>query len=361
MTISFMAGRRIQGLDSDLTATALPSGSIGGWVQVGRTTLGSAGDTITVSNIPDKRYYMVLSNWIPTGGATDTLMRLGNGSTDATAKYAYRASDNNGSDYTATTTNTYYGNPDNTKTTPTFMTQYIANKSDKEKLSMHHSVNQNSAGASSAPNKQESVGKWTETSNPLDTYTLQNAGAGSYASGSEVVVLGYDPADTHTNNFWEELYSGSGASGMDTGANGFTAKRYLWIQMYLEDMISGGNVQMVLNGLDSSNNYACRYIINDGSGGGSSFLTSRSDNLIHLGQSNETNAFINIFIVNTGSNEKLGMVFDMTSQQAGAGYAPSRQKIAFKDSQSTQITDVEIRRANGSWGANSRLKIWGAD
>ena len=32
-----------------------------------------------------------------------------------------------------------------------------------------------------------------------------NTNAGSFDSGNEVVVLGWDPADTHTDNFWEEL------------------------------------------------------------------------------------------------------------------------------------------------------------
>jgi hypothetical protein len=33
-------------------------GGVGGWVELGRTTLGSAGDSISVASLPDKRYYM---------------------------------------------------------------------------------------------------------------------------------------------------------------------------------------------------------------------------------------------------------------------------------------------------------------
>ena len=356
--VNYLDSRRIAGTTAERSSIPIPATS-GGWVELGRTTLGSAGDNITVSSLANKRYYMILRSVKGTTvGGAQSVSRFGSGSIDTGSNYATRYNDNGGTDGTYTSgsfmLDGYDGNPE-------LGVHYIANYSTKEKLMTGNLVSQNTAGAGTAPNRREQASKWTNTSNPIDIINLFNNGGADFDTGSELVVLGWDPSDTHTTNFWEELYSGSGASGMDTGANGFTAKRYLWIQMYLEDMISGGNVQMVLNGLDSSNNYACRYIINDGSGGGSSFLTSRSDNLIHLGQSNETNAFINIFIVNTGSNEKLGMVFDMTSQQAGAGYAPSRQKIAFKDSQSTQITDVEIRRANGSWGANSQLKIWGAD
>lgn len=200
------------------------------------------------------------------------------------------------------------------------------------------------------------MAKHAQTSNPISSISAYTP-TSNWTSNDELVVLGYDPLDSHTNNFWEELYSGSGDAGMDTGVSGFSARKYLWIQMYLNDMISGANVNMVLNGVESSN-YALRYNQNGGTDG---TITSRSDNLIHLGASNETEAFINMFIINDGSNEKLGIVHNMTQQTAGATTAPARSELVFKDSQTTQITDVEVRRTSGSWGANSQLKIWGAD
>ena len=38
------------------------SGAVGGWVELGRTTLGSAADTISVASLADKRYLMILRN-----------------------------------------------------------------------------------------------------------------------------------------------------------------------------------------------------------------------------------------------------------------------------------------------------------
>lgn len=327
-------------------------GAVGGWVELGRTTLGSAGDTISVGSLADKRYYMILGNTIATGEIRQ-MMRF---NSDSGTNYAYRGTGNGGADFTSTS-RTNMPMEQYNETVMEFSVSYAANYSTKEKLLLGHTSAINTAGAGTAPDRTEFVNKHAQTSNPISTISLNNPEHGDYASGSEVVVLGWDPLDSHTNNFWEELYSGSGDAGMDTGVSGFSARKYLWIQMYLNDMISGANVNMVLNGVESSN-YALRYNQNGGADG---TITSRSDNLIHLGASNETEAFINMFIINDGSNEKLGIVHNMTQQTAGATTAPARSELVFKDSQTTQITDVEVRRSSGSWGANSQLKIWGAN
>jgi hypothetical protein len=52
MAIKYLSGERIQATSTDFAGTPAISG---GWKEVGRTTLGSAGDTIDVSSIPDKR------------------------------------------------------------------------------------------------------------------------------------------------------------------------------------------------------------------------------------------------------------------------------------------------------------------
>jgi hypothetical protein len=95
----------------------------------------------------------------------------------------------------------------NGATVPCFDVSYISNLSTKEKLLINHSVGETVAGAGTAPNRRESVGKWANTSNAVSAVTSVNNQSGDYASGSEVVVLGWDPADTHTSNFWEELAS----------------------------------------------------------------------------------------------------------------------------------------------------------
>jgi len=353
--VDWLAGKRVRGTSSERTPLGVTLGGtgVGGWVELGRTTLGSDGDSIDVTSLADKRYYMVL-DYSLNSSTIDSYTQI-NG--DTGSNYSQRRSIDGGTDATNTSLTYQDAVFGSGVAVPHFGVRYIANYASKEKLTIGHYVRQNTAGASNAPNRTEIVSKWANTSNAINRINTQNSSGGSFATGSEVVVLGWDPADTHTNNFWEELYSGSGDAGMDTGVSGFSARKYLWIQMYLNDMISGANVNMVLNGVESSN-YALRYNQNGGTDG---TITSRSDNLIHLGASNETEAFINIFIINNGSNEKLGIVHNMTQQTAGATTAPARSELVFKDSQTTQITDVEVRRTSGSWGANSELRIWGAD
>jgi hypothetical protein len=66
MSLPFM--QPYMGLGNSLqTAQGGAAGGIGGWVELGRTTLGSAGDDITVSSLADKRYYMFLTSALNSG------------------------------------------------------------------------------------------------------------------------------------------------------------------------------------------------------------------------------------------------------------------------------------------------------
>ncbi len=341
------------GLGNSLQTAQGGSGAVGGWVELARTTLGSAGDDIDVSSLADKRYYMLLTDIQPTG-SVDSLFRINN---LTSSTYAVRYSVNGGADGTTTSQTSDQLQDSGAPTTPYFGVAHVANLSANEKLWKWHNCQQNAAGAGTAPTRVETVGKNSLTGAVISQFNLDNGGTGSYHTGSELVVLGWDPADTHTTNFWEELYTGSGDAGSDTGVSGFTAKKYLWIQAYLDGMPSGGNVDMVINGAASSN-YAVRYNIN---GGTDATLTSRSDNLVYLGIGGETSGLINIFMVNDGTNEKLGIVHTNVVYTAGASNAPNRQENVVKDANTAQVTDIEFKPSSGSWGAASEFRIWGSD
>ena len=142
MTVTYHAGRRIQGTQADFDGTPAVSG---GWKEVGRTTLGSAGDTIDVTSLPDKRYYMVLTDIIASG-TVGIRHRLGNSSIDTGSNYAIRSSYNGGADGSWASQDYMYGSAGSTSV-GMFNIEYIANKSDKEKLQQNWNLVNSATGA----------------------------------------------------------------------------------------------------------------------------------------------------------------------------------------------------------------------
>ena len=359
--MDFLAGNRIRGTSTERTSLVGVSG-IGGWKEVGRTTLGSKTSPMTVTSLPDKRYYMVLSYAIADGtNRAATTRRLGYNSVDTGSNYSSRRNDN-GSLESTNISRQHSDNVNlNTDKTPQFAVDYVSNLSSKEKLAMTQIVLQNTAGAGNAPQRAESVWKWTNTSNPLDTYQIlrEPSESGSWEAGSEVVVLGWDE-DNDGSNFWEELASTTLTSTGDTLSSGtFTAKKYLWVQGYTfgtsgnEAALRVGN-----NSVDTSSNYTYRYSSN----GGSDSTEINKTKLLDL--SNQTPIFWNYFIINNAANEKL-MIGNVSRQStAGAGNAPSRMESVEKwanTSNQINIIDFQNTGAGGDMSIGSTIKVWGSN
>ena len=158
--VEWLAGNRILGTSTERTSTTgfnPVTALAGGWKELARTTLGSAGDTISVTGLADKRYYMILVDSL-NSGEVGGFGRL-NG--DSGSNYSRRRSEDGGND--ATNVNNvamnYFGQ--DVSGGHAFTVGYLANKSDKEKLSITHSVWQNTAGAGNAPQTYEKVSaKW---------------------------------------------------------------------------------------------------------------------------------------------------------------------------------------------------------
>ena len=353
MVITYHAGRRLQGTAAERTVSV--DAIQGGWKELSRTTLGSAGDTIDVSSLPDKRYYMVLSD-VKASGFIIYNSRF---NSDTGNNYAFRKSNNGGTDATTVSTSAI-DQTDSGAQEESFVVGYFANKSDKEKLWQGHTVENSSTGAGFAPSRVEAVGKWANTSNAVSSYQAYNSHSGNYASGSEVVVLGYDPDDTHTDNFWEELASvelSSTASEIDSGT--FTAKKYLWVQGFA-NAVSATDIVLEFNS-DTGNNYARR---NSADGGTDTTATSQPHADMGYGiGSNSHNKFFNSFIINNASNEKLMINHVMHSGGAGAGNAPSRNESVTKwANTSDQITQIKFQAIDSSgFGSGSFIKIWGSN
>jgi|APSaa5957512535_1039671.scaffolds.fasta_scaffold28240_4 hypothetical protein len=326
-------------------------GAVGGWVELGRTTLGSAGDTISVASLADKRYYMVLRNTLASGNIELTYRLNG----DSGNNYAWRRSSSGGADV-ANGSRSFMNSSDSS--THGFSVDYFANKSDKEKLTLGNLVFQGTAGAGNAPSRAEYVGKHAQSSNPISEIQSFNSQSGDYDTGSEVVVLGYDPTDTHTSGgFWEELASVN-ASGSSTNLSSgtITAKKYLWVQLWTSDV--AGDVDTTFNN-DTGTNYARRYSTN----GGADTTTASASSLNNLlGAGNGTKTFSNTFIINNSANEKLSITNHIRQNAAGAATAPTRMENVGKwANTSAQITEIDIDSASGNFSSTSTLKVWGAN
>ena len=332
-------------------------GGVGGWVELGRTTLGSAGDTISVASLANKRYLMFLCHQTPTGGTTQPRFRAGNSTVDSGSNYAERMQRNGAADATGVSDNSVYLYDDDA--TGGFDVGYIANYSTKEKLAYAHHVGQSTAGAGTAPLRQETAFKHAFTSNQYNILSMNNIyGSGDFATGSEVVVLGWDPADTHTNNFWTELYSGDLSAGaaayIDSGT--ITAKKYLWVQLYTQQSVDS-NFDITFNA-DTGSNYTKRWSNEGGADQTNSSVTkiglvSRTANLPQ---------FTNMFIINNSANEKLVIAHQVNQMTAGAGTAPTRTELVGKwANTAAQITSMRITSGSGNLATKTILKVWGSN
>jgi len=340
------------GLSNGLqTMNAAGSSGVGGWVELGRTTLGSTTSTIDISSLADKRYYMILSYFIPSG--TPSVVPTFNA--DTGSNYAFRYTDNGGSDSTSTSTTN--AGTFNQGYTPTFSIGNFANLSTKEKLCIFNHMNRDTAGAATAPARRELVAKWTNTSDPIDEFTLTGT---NITSGSEVVVLGWDPTDTHTTNFWEELASVDlGSAGDNLSSGTISAKKYLWFQAWLDPTGGSANANLTFNN-DTGSNYSLRYSVN---GAVDSTLTSEATISMDISK-RSTPFFINGFIVNNTTEEKLCIIHQMNQSTVGAATAPIRVEIVGKwANTAAQITEIDIDnpQVGVDYATGSKLRVWGSD
>ena len=353
--VEWLAGNRIRGTSAERTNTTGIGNAVGGWKELARHTRTTQG-IMDVSSIPLSRYYMVLTNVFDSAPAGNMRVYCNN---DTGSTHADRGSQNGAGDFTevSKTNGCYWGG--NT-IDEGFGVTYWSNLAGKEKLGISHFVDRSALGAGTAPDRSEAVLKWSDVSTAINRFNSP-ASWNFWDSGSEMIVLGWDPADTHSTNFWEELYSGSGLTGMDTGVAGFTAKKYLWIQAYVTNLTTGNQIQTIFNG-DTTAKYSLRNNRN-GTVNGDATLIDRTDGINYWsvgGSAGENEAFLNMFIINNSANEKLGIAHWNVATTAGAGYAPIRQESVIKwANTSAQITDLQV--LGSTFGSSSELRIWGHD
>jgi hypothetical protein len=190
-------GAEIQatGGDTDIDIELVPKGAgnvtngsynIDWWEEIGRTTLGVAGDSISVT-IPARKYLKVIISVTPTGGNIIVSAQF-NG--DTGSNYSRRAYLN---DTMSTTTSTTGVGPGYSAAAISMdVVLDIVNIATKEKFITGNSTHIGAAGAATAPSNSLFYCKWVNTTDQITTINVVNGSTGDYAIGSEVVVLGHN-------------------------------------------------------------------------------------------------------------------------------------------------------------------------
>jgi hypothetical protein len=342
---------------------SLQSPSVGGWHEIGRTTLGTANSDIDVTGLADKQYLMILSDFQNPSSGEIPYFRAGNGSFDSGTNYASRSSSNGASpdDYSvASNHNAHFRGAG--LTTPHFDVCYISNLSGKEKLGLWWNIERNTAGHGASPNRDEGAFKH-DYSNPYDQIQRSSLGSTTYASGSEVVVLGWDPSDTHTTNFWEQLDSFNGTGETTMTGNSFTPKKYLWIQGYLKSTSSTITPLLKLGSggtVDTTGNYSLTYSFN-GLSPVPMTNTTAGLGFFYTTHGSGDGIFFNTFIINKSGQDKLCI-----SHIVDGANPPDRTSLYSKwvptdTSDQANIVGVDQWSGSGTFSTDSIIKVWGHD
>lgn len=324
----------------------------GGWVELGRHERGSAGDCVTVSCLSAHENLMFLTHTIQNGGYSQNIRFNGDGGTN----YASRRSHNGAADTTLVNDTDVNISDFDCKDMMSY--GYIKNISAQEKLVISHTVNQRGIGECTAPEREETVGKWDNVCTVINQMTVTDTAVGcDYATGSQLIVLGWDKCNTHdaTSNFWQPLgyadLSGGASANLDSGS--FAGKEWLMVNAYLESGTGNANNGSTFNN-DSCSNYATRRYV------GCEQTNTNHTSLLG-GCSSAHGMFVTSIIRNQSDKEKLGLTHTASIVCAGECSAPVLGEFAQKwDNTASQITSIKYT-VGGTYGTNSYVQVWGAD
>lgn len=157
------------------------------WQEIGRTTLSVAGDLLTVSSLPARKYLRVVAR-VNTAGAAIDCWAYFNG--DTAANYAY-AGVYGGTPSTAATQTAVAVNPTG-GTGDRLIDFSISNIASLNKLINGSTAETGNGGASVVPAFASYAGKWVNAVNAINSVTIVNRGASDFAIGSEMIILGHD-------------------------------------------------------------------------------------------------------------------------------------------------------------------------
>lgn len=159
------------------------------WEELGRTTLGSAGSTITLSGLPAKKYLKLLISVVASGGAVGLVqVKLNN---DSGANYSRRTSTDGAADATAVSSTVFLNNTGPASGSIFQSVTDIINLTSYAKLGMTLAISDATTGAGTAPTSNITFTKWVNTVSQINRVDV-TASTNNFAIGSEVIVLGHD-------------------------------------------------------------------------------------------------------------------------------------------------------------------------
>lgn len=155
------------------------------WEEVGRTTLTTAGNLLSVS-FAARKYLKVIVLLVPTGGTIDGGVRFNN---DSGTNYAF-AGNTNGTTGAAGSLSSLPV-PAGASANPRTFYIDITNSSIAEKTVNSVSIEQSGTGGASAPGYRQGYMKWASNAQ-VTSIQVTNGGTGTFAIGSEIIVIGHD-------------------------------------------------------------------------------------------------------------------------------------------------------------------------
>jgi hypothetical protein len=159
------------------------------WEKLADVTLGAGADSISSGTFTAKKYLRILAYVIASGGTINMGIRFNN---DSGSNYTNRQSANGGADASGTSASSFLYNGAESLVTQVGFLEGI-NLTATEKLFWGGGHKTTTTGAGTAPTRTEDWVKWANTSVQITRVDVINTlGAGDYAAGSRLLVLGHD-------------------------------------------------------------------------------------------------------------------------------------------------------------------------
>ena len=382
---TYLSGNRIQGQSTETTPAAAVTADSGGFVELARGTANGSTEHMTTAQFTPKKYMRILIHVCGTDGAGDNFdMRVGtSGSIDSTGEnYSQRSATSAASEGSQATLGElnmckfiFNQTSDNWKGVAGVVD--MINTAGKEKVWTWNMVADDATGHNSdRPYRSRGAGKYETTAGQVDIISIfhQNTSR-TLDTGSEVIVLGWDPADTHATNFWEELANidvtadATSRLLMDSGT--ITVKKYYWIEYFAKQGTTnasyGGQPTMRVGtdgSGDENQSYSGHTYRNDGHDGRTS---QREWNIYGGGTNVKMQSTMQLFMTNQSGKEKyiVGTGMDMSDPATAASQHAIKRFYGKYSITSGQVNFIQVVDVDDNQGvyfkSGSHLRVWGHD